>query len=105
MKQALVALGLCLVFSTMALAHGNEEHVMGKVTSISNNSISVETANNKTVTIAIAADTKFIKSGSAASPSDLEVGDRVVVHAKKAGDKLTAEVVRFGKTATASHQH
>ena len=105
MKRALVALGLCLIFSTMALAHGNEEHVMGTVTSISNNSISVETGDKKTVTITIAADTKFIKSGSAASPSDLKVGDRVVVHAKKAGGKLTAESVRFGKTTTMEHHH
>ena len=105
MKRALVALGLCLVFFTMALAHDNEEHVMGTVTSISNNSIRVETANQETVTITIAADTKFIKSGSAASPSDLKVGDRVVVHAKKAGGKLIAEVVRFGKSTTTSHHH
>ena len=89
----------------MALAHGNEEHVMGKVTSISNNSISVETGDKKTVTITIAADTKFIKSGSAASPTDLKVSDRVVVHAKKAGGKLIAEVIRFGKASTTSHGH
>jgi len=35
---------------------------------------------------------------------DLKVGDRVVIHAEKSGDKLVAHTVRFGaKKAMAAH--
>jgi hypothetical protein len=43
-------------------------------------------------------DTKFVKSGVPASITDLNVGDRVVIHAGKMDDKLMAHEVRFGPT-------
>jgi preprotein translocase subunit YajC len=90
-------LGLFLL-SGLALGHEGERHIMGKVIAVSDNSITVETAGKepKTVTVAITAQTKFVKSGAAASVKDLKVGDRVVIHADMKGDKLEAHEVRFG---------
>jgi hypothetical protein len=41
-------------------------------------------------------DTKYEKSGAAASMKDLKIGDRVVIHAAKMNDKLMANEVSFG---------
>ena len=99
-------LGLFLL-SGLALAHEGERHIMGKVTAISDNSIAVETAGKepKTVTVAITAQTKFVKSSTTASVKDLKVGDRVVIHAEENGEKLEATLVSFGKSPQAAKHH
>jgi hypothetical protein len=81
-----------------AFAHGKEQHVMGTVTAMSDNSITVQTA-KETVTVYTMTETNFVKSGSAASMKDLKIGDRVVIHAGKMDDKLMANEVDFGPTA------
>lgn len=93
----LIALG-CLLFVTLAVAHGNEEHVMGTVTKITATSITVETTAKKTVEVAVTDKTQFGKSGQPATLHDLTVGDRVVIHAAKSKGKLTAHTVKFGST-------
>ncbi len=96
MKRALTVVALTFALSLMALAHGNEKHLMGKVRSISENSITVETASKQSVTVEVSDKTKFEKSGAAATLKDLKVGDKVVIHASPSGDKLLASEVRFG---------
>lgn len=99
MKKAVLLLTLAIAFVSSAFAHGNEKHVMGKVTAVSSDSITVQTVKNERITIAVDSSTKFINSGSAATAKDLKVGDRVVVGAEKDGNKLRAQSVRFGKAA------
>ena len=96
MKRTLAVATLLFALSLMALAHGKEKHVMGKVTSISDSSITVETTAKKSVTVEVSEKTKFEKSGSPAALKDLKVGDKVVVHADVSGDKLVANEVHFG---------
>jgi len=96
MKKPVAVLTLLFALSVMVLAHGKEKHVMGTVTSIGENSITVETTSKKAVTVEVSDKTKFEKSGSPATLKDLRVGDRVVVHADTAGDKLIANEVQFG---------
>jgi hypothetical protein len=94
-RWILIALaGLVLV--PLALAHGNEEHVMGTVTKITASSITVQTTAKQIVEVAVNEKTKFEKSGQAATLHDLTVGDRVVIHAGKSGNRLTAHTVKFG---------
>ena len=99
MKRAIAVVTLFLTFSLIAFAHGKEKHVMGSVTNISDNSITVETTAKKSVTIEINDKTKFEKSGAASTVKDLKVGDKVVVHADAEGDKLVANEVHFGAKA------
>ena len=99
-RRSLIALA-CLIFTSMALAHGNEQHVMGTVVKVSNSSITVETTAKQTVEIAVTEKTKFVKSGQPATLHDLAVGDRVVIHASKSDNKLAAVMVQFGSTVTA----
>jgi hypothetical protein len=96
MKRTIALVALMFVLSSIVFAHGNQTHVMGTVTSISENSIAVETTSRKTVTVNLSASTKFQKSGSPAALKDLKVGDRVVIHATGPEDKLVATEVRFG---------
>ncbi len=96
MKRTAAVVALLFALSVMALAHGKEKHVMGKVTNISENSITVETTAKKSVTVGVSDKTKFEKSGAAATLKDLKVGDKVVIHADAAGDKLVANEVHFG---------
>jgi hypothetical protein len=87
-----------------AFAHGKEQHVMGKVTAMTDNSITVQTKAKNPVTIYTMAETKYEKGGAAASMKDLKVGNRVVIHAEKMGDKLMANEVHFGVAAKTPQQ-
>jgi hypothetical protein len=88
-------LGLSLL-SVLAIAHGGLEHVIGTVASISDTSITVKTSDGKTVEVALDAKTTFAKSEQPIQKTDIKVGDRVVIHAAKSGDKLTAHTVAIG---------
>ncbi len=101
-RISVLSLCVSLLFATLGNAHGNEEHVMGTVTNVSENSITVKTRSNDTVTVHVVPETEFLKSGAKAKITDLKVGDRVVIHTRKVGDKLQAHTVRFGGS---SHQH
>ena len=96
MKRTIAVVALLFALSVMALAHGKEKHVMGTVTSISDTSITVQTKDKKSVAVDVSDNTKFEKSGSAATVKDLKVGDKVVIHAVVSGDKLVANEVHFG---------
>jgi len=96
MKRTVGVFALALAFSAIAFAHGNEKHVLGTVTSISDNSITVETTSKKAVTVTLSTATKFQNSGSPAALKDLKVGDKVVIHATGSEEKLVAIEVRFG---------
>ncbi len=105
MKRLALALSALLLGSTLTVAHGNFEHVLGTVSKITANSVAVTTATGEVKTVTIVADTKFIKSGAAAGLSDLKVGDRVVIHAKPNGKALEAVEVKFGETPKSPPQH
>lgn len=109
MKNAISIMASMVLFSVMAFAHGNEQHVMGTVTAIDNASITVRTTAGSSVIVQLDAKTQFTKGDSAAAASDLKVGDRVVIHAMKDHDKLIAHTVKFGAISTApktaNHQH
>lgn len=98
-----------LLLTSLALAHGGAKHVMGTVTAIEKNSITVNTTTDQLVEITIAAKTTYQRSGKTAAAGDLKVGDRVVVEAHETAGKLEAEGVRFGasapKSSNAAHVH
>lgn len=98
MKRIAVVMALLLGLSLAVLAHEKGKHVMGTVTGISDNSITVQTTTKESVTVAVNDKTKFERSGSPASLKDLKVGDKVVVHADGSGNTLVANLVQFGAT-------
>lgn len=102
MKRTLLAVVCLCVLAPVLLAHGNEVHLLGTVAKISETEITVETRTKEMQIVEIVPATKFVKSGAPASLKDLHQGDRVVVHARRAGDSLEAQEVRFGPAKTAS---
>jgi ribosomal protein S17 len=100
----ILLLAIVALAAGTAHAHGKEQHVMGTVTAMTENSITVQTKAKHLVAVYTMRDTKYEKSGAAASMKDLKVGDGVVIHAGKRGDKLMADEVRFGVVAKSSQQ-
>ena len=96
---------LVVILASAALAHGTYTHVMGTVTKITAEEVTVETTDKQLTVVKIASTTSFVKSGAVATLKDLKVGDRVVIHAKPIGADLVAHEVRFGKVSTADAAH
>ena len=95
MKTRVWLLVACIsLMSVAALAHGGEEHVIGTVAKVAQDSITVKTTAGKMVTVAVAPETKFIKAKTPSKLADLNVGDRVVIHAKEPTEgNLVADTV------------
>jgi len=96
MKARVWVLLACVsLTAAAALAHGGEEHVLGTVTKVTQDAITVKTAKS-VVTVGVVPATTFSKNKVAAKVADLHVGDRVVIHAKEGADeKLVADTVEF----------
>jgi hypothetical protein len=45
----------------------------------------------------------YSRNSHAIQMTDLKVGDRVVIHAEKTGEKLTAHTVEIGAAKTTQH--
>lgn len=103
MKIRILILIACIsLVAVHVLAHGGEEHVIGTVTKVAPDSISVKTTASILVTVAVAPETKFIRGKAAAKITDLSVGDRVVIHAKEITEgNLVADSVEFAAATPA----
>src|SRR5579872_4022134 len=108
-RMCALALGLALVMTAaVTFAHGGFEHVMGTVSKISAQSVTVTTAANKTVDVAINAKTTYTRGTAKVAAADLKVGDRVVIDATgEAPAPLVAASVKIGAAgaAVAAHDH
>jgi hypothetical protein len=96
-------LGLLCVVAIGAFAHGDKKHVTGVVEKIGTDSVTVKSADAKSVEVKVVASTVFILRVNAADKpaalGDLLVGDHVVIHATPKGDTLEAAEVRFSHAA------
>jgi hypothetical protein len=109
MKHISVLLLGAVLFAGLAVAHGDEQHIMGTVTKITDTAITVEVAPKEgdtqktSVTVNIVSSTKFEKMGATATIKDVKVGDHVVIHAGKKAGKLEAHVVKIGMAMNGMH--
>jgi hypothetical protein len=87
------------ILAATALAHGGFEHVMGTVSKVSAQSVTVTTAAKKNVEVGINAKTTYTKADKAATAADMKVGDRVVIDATEVNEALTAASVKIGAAA------
>jgi Domain of unknown function (DUF5666) len=96
MKHLLSLTASILLVASFAFAHGDEQHVMGTVSNVTDSTITVTTTDGKSVDVALTPQTKFAKDGKTIMAKEIKEGDRVVIHAKKNGEKLEAASVRVG---------
>ena len=103
MKRRTLIAGLLLACTAVLLhAHGGMIHVMGTVTAMTDNSVTVEATDKKTVEVQLTDTTTYMNGDKPSSKKELKVGDRVVIHAVKVKDMLQAHEVRFSQGAPAS---
>jgi len=99
-------LSAVLLMVTVVLAHGDKKHVVGTVEKINAGSIIVKTADGKSVEVKLLASTMYVSrvgnEDKSAQLSDLEVGDRVVIHATPNGETLEANEVKFSTKGAAA---
>ena len=98
---ATVFLGLLPIAVT---AHGGEEHVVGTVTKISDTSVTVKTTAGKIVEVGFEAKTTFARAKQPIQKADIQVGDRIVIHAVEVNEKLVAHTVEVGSATKAKQE-
>jgi hypothetical protein len=95
MKRIISILAIALLtLSGPAFAHGDMDHVMGTVTKIVGNVVTVE-KDGKNTEVVLAPFTTYEANGTVGKQTDLLVGARVVIHAMKMDGKETAHTVRL----------
>jgi hypothetical protein len=97
-----LALSLLLANAPEVFAHGGAEHVMGKVTKVSAQSVTVETTDKKVVEVGLNSKTTYTRNDKKVPASDLKIGERVMIEAKEVNEKLVAGSVKLGTVATKS---
>ncbi len=103
-KGALVpTLFLLAANAGIILAHGGFEHVMGTVSKVTADSVTVETTGKKAVQVGLNAKTTYTRADAKVAASDLKVGDRVVIDATEVNEKLVAASIKLGATGHTEH--
>ena len=105
LRYSIATATLILILSTIVLAHGDQQHVMGTVTKIDSGSITVKTTTGEVKTVMVLPTTKFVRGSAAATAQDVKVGDRVVIHAKPEGEMLHATEVKIGEAKDSIHHN
>jgi hypothetical protein len=100
-KRAIVSVIAILICTALVLAHGKP--IMGTVTEVTKDSVTVKDTAGKAVVVMFENATKFLKNKKAAQAGDIQVGDRVVIdaHEDAKTKKLFAEEVQIGTAPAA----
>jgi uncharacterized protein related to proFAR isomerase len=101
MKKPSLVIASILLVASLAFAHGNEQHIIGTVSKMTESIIAVTTTDGKSVEVVLTPQTTFTKQDKTISAEEIKEGDRVVIHAKKNGEKLEATSVRIGSANSA----
>ena len=100
-KGALVFALFLLVGSVQVVfGHGGATHVMGTVSKTSTESVTVDTAEHKTVEVGLTAKTTYTRDKKKVAATEMKVGDRVMIDAKEVNEKLVADSVQLGVAAS-----
>ena len=101
-----IASALCgamlLVCAAAAFAHGGFDHVIGTVSKVDNNVLTVKTAKGD-VDVKLNPQTEITKAGQKAALEDLKPGTRVVVDIPEGSKDRMAHSVKVGVAAAAVH--
>lgn len=94
-----------LFVAAVAFAHEGHTHkIMGTVTAVDNEQVTVRATDGKAVSIRLDADTKYRKGDEPGAAADLKVGSRVVVEA--AGkDQLAKTIYLASDSGKPPHAH
>lgn len=103
MSKKLFACSLTiLMVAAVVFAHGDAEHVMGTVSAIQGDHVTVKLQDGKTQMVMLDKSTKYLNGEKKAKKEDVKVGTRVMIDAKmdEKLKMLLASEVRIGVTET-----
>ena len=106
MKKFLLAALAFTVFATAApLAHPGHDHkLMGTVTAIDGNKVSIKTTEGKDVTFQVVPTTSFKRGKQKGAQTELKVGLRVVVNVGDGKEPFRAKDVQYAEPTTTAKQ-
>ena len=99
LKRVVSCLGMILLFAALLAAHGDP--LLGTVTAVGKDTVTIKDKTGKTVVVMLEKDTKFLVNKKAATLADLKVGSRVSIdaHMEEKMKMLSAEEVEIGSAA------
>ena len=104
MLNKLIACTVTLLLTAgLVLAHGNATHLMGTVTAVGKDTVTIQDKDGKSLVVMLEKTTKYFKSKKPASIDELKIGTRVVIDAEM-NEKMkmySAEEIQLG-TANAT---
>ena len=101
-RCALALTFLLLATAAPVFAHGGFDHVIGTVSKVDNNVMTVKTAKGD-VDVKLDAKTEITKGDQKAALEDLKPGSRVVVDIPEGSKDRIAHSVKVGVAAAAAH--
>jgi ABC-type Fe3+-hydroxamate transport system substrate-binding protein len=103
LKSILVCSLSIVLFAALAIAHGDATHLMGTVTAVTADTVTIKDSAGKSVVVMLPKTTKFLQNKKAVAKDDLKLGARVVIDAEMdAKMKMySAEEVQIGAAPAA----
>ena len=93
-----------LLMAGAILAHGNATHLMGTVTAVGKDTVTIQDKDGKSVVVMLEKGTKYFKSKKPATLDEMKIGTRVVIDAEM-NEKMkmySAEEINIGVAAAAA---
>ena len=107
MRRTMMAgLLMIAVFVLGAYAHEGMTHVMGTISAVDGQNITVKTTDGKSVVVMVAKETKYSRDKGTASAADLKPGARVMFEATEDQKmkKLVAKEAKLGVAEAATEK-
>ena len=103
-KKLVICVLAVLLPVSFVLAHGTATHLMGTVTALGKDTVTIKDKDGKAIVVTLGKTTKYLKAKKPASAAEMTVGTRVVIDAQM--DQKTkmyaAEEVQLGTTEAAA---
>src|SRR2546425_12236938 len=103
MLKKLTACAFALLLSAAALlAHGNATHLMGTVTAVGKDTVTIQDKDGKSLVVMLEKTTKYFKSKKPSTADEMKIGTRVVIDAEM-NQKMkmySAEEIQLGTADT-----
>src|SRR5438552_12328043 len=105
MLKKLTACAFTILFvAGVILAHGNATHLMGTVTAVGKDTVTIQDKDGKPVIVMLEKSTKYFKTKKPVTIDELKIGTRVVIDAEM-NEKMkmySAEEIQIGAAAKAA---
>ena len=103
-KKLIICSFTFLLSAGLLLAHGNATHLMGTVTAVGKDTVTIQDKDGKSVVVMLEKTTKFLKNKKPTTIDEMKIGTRVVIDAEM-NQKMkmyAAEEVQLGAAGAAT---